>query len=50
MALPDNGLFGAIAGKILTQLKLQRLATANDRLRVAEPRALPMRCLNEIST
>jgi hypothetical protein len=32
MALPDNGLFGAIAGKILTQLKLQRLATANDRL------------------
>jgi hypothetical protein len=24
-------------------LKLHRLATANDRLRVAEPRALPMR-------
>ena len=41
MALPDNGLFGAIAGKNpYRQLKLQRLATANDRLRVAEPRAL----------
>src|SRR5260370_41019581 len=41
MALPDNGLFGAIAGKNpYLQLKLHRLAAANDRLRVAEPRAL----------
>jgi hypothetical protein len=32
------------------QLKLHRLATANDRLRVAEPRALPMRVPEEIST
>jgi hypothetical protein len=45
MALPDNGLFGAIAGKKslqlkLYRLKLHRLATANDRLRVAAPRAL----------
>jgi len=46
MALPNNGLFGAIAGKNpypqlkLHRLKLHRLATANDRLRVAEPRAL----------
>jgi hypothetical protein len=41
MALPDNGPFGAIAGKkSLPQLKLHRLATAKGRLRVAEPRAL----------
>src|SRR6266700_202024 len=45
MALPNNGLFGAIAGKKslqlkLYRLKLHRLATANDRLRVAAPRAL----------
>src|SRR5260221_8346111 len=41
MALPNNGLFGAIAGKNPhPQFKLHRLATANDRLRVAEPRAL----------
>src|SRR5450755_1457331 len=40
MTLPDNGRFGAIAGKTSFQkLKLHRLATANDRLRVAEPRA-----------
>jgi hypothetical protein len=32
------------------QLKLHRLATADDRLRGAEPRALAMRCLKEIST
>jgi hypothetical protein len=38
MALP-NGLFGAMAGKKSRQLKLHRLATANDRLRVAVPRA-----------
>ena len=51
MALPNNGLFGAIAGKNpYRQLKLHRLATANDRLRVAEPRALPMRVPEEIST
>ena len=51
MALPNNGLFGAIAGKkSFPQLKLHRLATANDRLRVAEPRALPMRVPEEIST
>ena len=40
MALPDNGLFGAQAKNPYPQLKLHRLATANDRLRVAEPRAL----------
>jgi hypothetical protein len=51
MDLPDNGLFGAIAGKNpYPQLKLHRLATADDRLRVAEPRALPMRVSKEIST
>jgi hypothetical protein len=50
MALPD-GRFGAIAGKKSFQkLKLHRLATANDRLRVAEPRALPMRVPEEISS
>src|SRR5450631_2582992 len=49
MALPDNGRFGAIAGKTSFQkLKLHRLATANDRLRVAEPRALPMRARGDI--
>jgi len=38
-ALPDNGRFGAIAGKkTLPQLKSHRLATANDRLRVARAR------------
>jgi hypothetical protein len=51
MAVPYKGLFGAIAGKNpYPQLKLHRLATANDRLRVAEPRALPMRVPEEIST
>jgi hypothetical protein len=44
MARPDNGLFGAIAGKkTLPEFKLHRLAKANDRLRVAVPRALPTR-------
>ena len=39
MALPD-GRFGAIAGKKpFQELKLRRLATANDRLRVAGSRA-----------
>jgi hypothetical protein len=32
------------------QLKLHWLAAASDRLRVAEPRALPMRVPEEIST
>jgi hypothetical protein len=51
MALPNNGLFGAIAGKKpFRQLKLRRLATAKNRLRVAEPRAFPMRVPKEIST
>jgi hypothetical protein len=51
VALSNNGLFGAIAGKkSYRRLKLHRLATANDRLRVAEPRALPMRVPEEIST
>jgi hypothetical protein len=51
MALPNNGRFGAIAGKTSFQkLKLHRLATAHDRLRVAEPRALAVRVPEEIST
>jgi len=57
MALPDNGLFGAVAGKKnpypqlkLHRLKLHRLATANDRLRVAESRALPMREITHAET
>jgi hypothetical protein len=49
MALPD-GHFGAIAGQKSQKLKLRRLATANDRLRVAEPRALPMGVPEQIST
>jgi hypothetical protein len=40
VALPDSGCFGAIAGQNSRQLKLHRLATANDRLRVAQPCAL----------
>jgi hypothetical protein len=48
-ALLNNGRFGAIAGKTSFQkLKLHRLAAANDRLRVAEPRALPMRARGDI--
>ena len=47
---PD-GHFGAIQAKNpFPQLKLHRLATANDRLRAAEPRALAMRVLEEIPT
>jgi hypothetical protein len=49
MALP-NGLFGAITGQKSRPLKLYRLATANDRLRVAVPRALALRVPEEIST
>jgi hypothetical protein len=41
---------GAITGQKSRQLKLHRLATANDRLRVAVPRALAMRVPEEIST
>src|SRR3984893_14798028 len=49
MDLPNNGRFGAIAGETSFQkLKLHWLATANDRLRVAEPRALPMRARGDI--
>jgi hypothetical protein len=40
---PPNGLFGAVTGQKSRQLKLYRLATANDRLRVAVPRALALR-------
>jgi hypothetical protein len=42
-ALP-NGLSGAIADQKSRPLKLHRLATANDRLRAAEPHALPWAC------
>jgi hypothetical protein len=58
-ALPDDGLFGAMAGEKLPnpQLKLHPacevapgLRAASDRPRVAEPRALPMRVPKEIST
>jgi len=49
MALAD-GRFGAITGQTPRPLKLHRLAPANDRLRVAEPRALAMRVPEEIST
>jgi hypothetical protein len=51
MALSNNGLFGAIAGKKpFRQLKLHRLATANDRLRL--PNRARFRCAfpKEIST
>ena len=50
MALPDNGLFGATAGKNpYPQLKLHRVSPQR-RLasRVAEPCALPMREPEEI--
>jgi hypothetical protein len=40
MALPDGGLLGVITGQRSRQLKLQRLAAANDRLSVAERCAL----------
>jgi hypothetical protein len=44
MALPYKGSSARLQAKNpYPQLKLHRLATANDRLRVAEPRALPMR-------
>jgi len=51
MALPDNGLFGAIAGKNpYPQLKLPRLSPQR-RVACALPsRALPMREPEEIST
>jgi hypothetical protein len=51
MALPYKGSSARLQAKNpYRQLKLHRLATANDRLRVAEPRALPMRVPEEIST
>jgi hypothetical protein len=46
---PD-GSFGAITGQTPRPLKLHRIASANDRLRVAVPRPLPMRVPEEIST
>jgi hypothetical protein len=50
MTLPDNGRFGAIAGKTSFQkLKLHRLVTANDRL--SRCRTARFRCgPEEIST
>jgi len=40
----NSGLVGAIAAENpYPQLKLHRLAAANDRVRVAEPRARPAR-------
>jgi len=51
MALPDNGLFGAIAGKHpYPQLKLQRLAASEGAPPALPGRALPMRVPEEIST
>jgi hypothetical protein len=51
MALPDNGLFGAIAGKNpYPQLKLHRLATREGAPPALPGRALPMRVPEEIST
>jgi len=51
MALPDNGLFGAIAGKNpYPQLKLHRLAASEGAPPALPGRALPMRVPEEIST
>jgi hypothetical protein len=51
MALPDNGLFGTIAGKkSIRQLHLYRPATAHDRPRVVVPRAPAIRVPKETST
>ena len=47
----NSAVFSAILGEnSYPQLKLHWLAAASDHLRVAEPRALPMRVPEEIST
>jgi hypothetical protein len=51
MALPDNGFFGAIAGKkSLPTIEVAPARHSEGSLRVAEPRALAMREPEEIST